>query len=117
MYRVEHVIYGNGPYCLAEDLPRPVPIVVDEDKLHPNTDFYNLPEIVGANCIFGFRNLNQLKIWFSIEERDALHRHSYVIRQYELDRGAIKYSDASQIAVDRRKISAVRAQHISLIEI
>lgn len=117
MYRVEHVIYGTGPYCLAEGLPRPVPIVTDEHKLHPSTDFYLLPEIVAANCIFGFRNLNQLKIWFGYEERDALHQHSYVVRQYELLPGAMKYRDESQIAIDRRLIRAVVAQPISLLEV
>lgn len=117
MYRVEHSAYGTGPYCLAAGLPRPIPIVVDEHKLHPDTRFYNLPEIVAANCVFGFRNLNQLKIWFNSTERCLLHRHDYVVRQYDLLPGAIKYWDDSQIAVDRRKISAVRAQTMSLIEI
>lgn len=117
MYRVEHVTHGNGPYCLPIGLPRPVPIVADEYKLHPDIRFYNLREIVAANCIFGFKSLCDLKSWFNSTERYLLHRHDYVVRQYELLPGAIRYWDDSQIAIDRRKIKAVLANPISSMEI
>lgn len=115
MYRVEHKEYGCGPYNRTNGLPRIINVLNRKKQPVPKSYFDFLPN--ADFCIFGFKTRKELKMWFSPYHRKILSRNGYVVRHYKLLPRAVAYKDRHQIAIDRRKIKAVLANPISLMEI
>ena len=81
IYRVENK-EGDGPYT-SFDAPFEVYYLTSKhyDELHPGPYQEGWGRI-SSDCLFGFKDLEQLKKWFTYDERQILSKYGWRIAIY-----------------------------------
>ena len=87
IYRVEHKLDGSGPYAGKRSISAKFP-EMHNDPQHPSpyleTEYDSKPIHMYGDKRCAFRNIAQLKRWFSVEDRRILDKHSFHIAEYSI---------------------------------
>jgi hypothetical protein len=100
IYRVEHMIYGHGPYRDGHDRwHRPSAL-----WRHPfPEDDFAADALARANPVthcFGFISLRQLSMWFTAAEQRRLSKHDFGVAIYDIPDNAVVIG-CSQVCFQR----------------